>query len=214
MKRTVLTVAVGFAAMMVCAGVALAEEAMVTRDSPVYRNRTGNAVVNEVYEGDIVDVRECRSNRCRAIVDDGPNGWIPQRRLAVIDDEGEVRREIPFRLGITIGPSGPGVSVGIGGGGSSGVSIDAGGGPSSGPRVCLYEHSGFGGLSRCFRRGDTVNNLSSLGWNDVASSIRVYGGARAQVCEHAGGGGACYIVNTNTSDLGAFNDQASYIDVY
>jgi hypothetical protein len=213
MKRTGFSIALAAAAVMASIGVALADDAVVTRDSPVYERRTGNTVVNEVFEGDVVDVRECRSNRCRIRIP-GEDGWIRQNRLAPIDEEGEIREDIPFRFGITIGPSGPGVSIGIGGDGGSGVSVDAGGGASSGARVCLYEHDGYAGASRCFRRGESVNNLSGLGWNDVASSVRVYGGAAAQICEHAGGAGACYNFNTNTPSLGGFNDLATYIDVY
>ncbi len=203
MKRTVLSLAAAVAAMAISTTVSIAVEAVVLRDSPVYRSRTSNQVVNEVGRNQIVEVVECRSNRCRIEDIPGRDGWVRQNRLAPLDDESEPG----LSLQLNIGPGGPGFSVGIGG--SANVED-----PSRGPRVCLYQHENYGGAQRCFARGTTINNLTRLGWNDVASSLRVYGGAGAQVCEHENGGGACYNFNTNASTFGGFNDLATYIDVY
>jgi hypothetical protein len=210
MKKFVLSAAIAAAAVMVATSAFAAPNAVVTRDSDVYKTRTGNQVVNEVEEDELVEVLECRGNRCKVKIP-GPDGWMRKNRLVALDDEGEPDPGISF--GITIGPGGPGISIGVGDG-SSGVSIGGGGGPSSGPRVCVFDGDGYSGAGRCFAPGTTVNNLSSLGWNDVVNSIRVYGGAGAQICDNAGGGGSCYNVNVNTTTLGGFNDQASYIDVY
>lgn len=208
MRRTGLTTLIAVVAVALSTGIAIAEEAIVTRDSPLYRNRTGNSIVNEVFEGDIVDVSECRSNRCRVRPEDGPRGWIRQNRLAPLDDEGDAVEGVPFSFGITIGPGGPSISIGAGGGGG-------GGGPSSGPRACVYVDAGYAGGSQCFRPGDRVNNLSSIGWNDTISSVRVYGGAAITLCTNAGGGAPCYDYYSNTPSVGgAFNDQASYLEVY
>jgi hypothetical protein len=213
MKRIAFAAAV--IAALVGSTAALAEEAEVKRDSDVYRTRTSSTVIYTVDRGDIVEVLRCRSQRCEIDVDgESRNGWIRQNRLAPIDDEGDSREEIPFQFGLVFGPSGPGISVGIGGDGDSGVSVDLGGGVTSGPRVCLYDLVNYGGAARCFGEGETVNNLQSVGWNDAAESVRVYGGAGAQVCEHAGGGGACFNVNTNTANLGGSSNMLSYIDVY
>jgi hypothetical protein len=213
MKSFILPAAIAAAAMLAgSTAVLAADDAIVLKDSPVYKTKTGSTVINEVFEDDEVIVLECGTQRCKVKID-GPDGWVRKNRLAPIDDEGEVHENIPFQFGLTFGPSGPGISIGVGGGGGSGISIDAGGGVSSGPRACIYQAPNYGGASRCFAEG-TTTNLTSVGWNDVASSIRVYGGAGAQVCEDVGGGGTCFNINVNTANLGPFSGQMSYIDVY
>lgn len=210
MKRTALSVAVAVAAMALSTTVALAIEAVVLRDSAVYRNRTSSTIVNEVYEDQIVDVVECRSNRCRLRGIPGPDGWVRQNRLAPLDDEGEPQSDVPFRFGITIGPGGPSVSIGIGEGAGSGSSS----GPTSGPRVCFYQHVNYGGARFCMAPGQSRSNFAAIGWNDTVSSIRVYGGAGVQVCQHANFNGACATFNSNQSSLGGLNDQISSAEVF
>jgi len=209
MKRTALSVAVAVVAMALSPTVALAIEAVVLRDSAVYRNRTSSTIVNEVYEDQIVDVVECRSNRCRLRGIPGPDGWVRQNRLAPLDDEGEPQSDVPFRFGITIGPGGPSVSIGIGEGAGSGSSS----GPTSGPRVCFYQHVNYGGARFCMAPGQSRSNFAAIGWNDTVSSIRVYGGAGVQVCQHANFNGACATFNSNQSSLGGLNDQISAAEV-
>lgn len=210
MKRTALSVAVAVVAMALSTTVALAIEAVVLRDSAVYRNRTSSTIVNEVYEDQIVDVVECRSNRCRLRGIPGPDGWVRQNRLAPLDDEGEPQSDVPFRFGITIGPGGPSVSIGIGEGAGSGSSS----GPTSGPRVCFYQHVNYGGARFCMAPGQSRSNFAAIGWNDTVSSIRVYGGAGVQVCQHANFNGACATFNSNQSSLGGLNDQISSAEVF
>lgn len=216
MKRLIILSAVALLTLLGGTSMVFADDAVVTRDSEVYRNRTGNRVVDEVERGQLVEVYRCASNRCQIDLDgdDRPDGWVRMNRLAAVERGGRPRPDIPFRFGITIGPGGPGVSIGIGGRGNSGISIDAGSGPQRGNRVCLFEHENYGGAQRCFAEGERVNNLSSLGWNDVASSVRVHGRTRARICEHANGGGACVTVNRNRPNFGSFNDKASYINVF
>lgn len=210
MKRTALTVAVAVAAMAASTTLALAVEAVVTRDSPVYKSRTSNVVVNQVDEDEIVEVVECRSNRCRLVGIPGPDGWVRQNRLAPLDDEGDAQTNVPFRFGITIGPGGPSVSIGVGEGAGSGSSS----GPSSGPRVCFFQHVNYGGASFCMSPGQSRSNFAAIGWNDTVSSIRVFAGAGVQVCEHAGFGGACATYNSNQPSLGGFNDLISSAEVF
>ena len=113
MKRFALGIAIAAAAVMAGTALTLADEAVVTRDSDVYRNRTGNDVIYRVDEDEIVEVLRCRSNRCEIEVEGRRrNGWIRQNRLAPLDEDGDARRDIPFRFGITIGPGGTGVSIG------------------------------------------------------------------------------------------------------
>lgn len=213
MNKLVLSGAVAIAALAFSsAAVLAAPNAVVLQDSPVFQTKTGMAVVNQVEEDDLVEVTECGTTRCRVKIP-GPDGWVRKNRLAPLDDEGDPQPSLPFSLGITMGPGGPGLSIGIGGG-SGGISIDAGTGATSGPRVCLYQNAGYGGAMRCFAAGDTVNNLTSVGWNDVARSLKTFGGAEAQICEHANFNGACATYSGNTPNLGGMNAKASSIDVY
>jgi hypothetical protein len=139
----------------------------------------------------------------------GRDGWVRQDRLAALDDEGDAQPNVPFRFGITIGPGGPSVSIGVGdapGGGSSG--------PTSGPRVCFYQHVNYGGSRFCMAPGQSRNNFAAIGWNDTVSSIRVYGGAGVQVCQHSNFNGVCATYNSNQSSLGGLNDEISSAEVF
>lgn len=207
MKKIVLFAAVaGMAAL--AAGTALAApNVVVTRDTYLYKNSSGNTVVGEVERGEELEVTTCGPQRCRVKMP-GPDPYIRRNRIEPIEDD-EDEDDPDSSVSITLGPGG--ISIGVGGGSGGG---GGGTGPTSGPRVCIYEHEGYGGARRCFAEGSVINNLTSLGWNDIVSSVRTYGGAGAQICEHAGGGGACYAFNANASSLGTFNDMASYIEVY
>jgi Beta/Gamma crystallin len=68
-------------------------------------------------------------------------------------------------------------------------------------RVCVYQHVGFAGNSRCFDSGDEVDDLRQIGWNDGISSIRVFGGTRVAVFEDAGFEGQRLIVDRDIADL-------------
>lgn len=214
MFRAAIAVAVALAAMATMPLPAIADEAEVERNSDVYRTRTGDEVLYRLRAGTVVEVLRCRGRRCEI---DAPrqrrNGWILKQRLAPIDEGGEAHEDIPFEFGIIIGPGGPGFDFRLGGDGDSGVSIDFGTGETSGPRVCLFDGVNYTGVSRCFGRGERVD-LTSVGWNDAAESLQVIGGARAQLCEHVGGGGACFNADLNYPDLGGWRNFISYIDVY
>ena len=106
------------------------------------------------------------------------------------------------------GPGGPSVSIGIG------DAPVAPSGPSGGPRACFFQHINYGGSSFCVAAGDSISNLSSIGWNDTISSVRLYSGAAVQVCRHAGFGSPCATWNSNKSSIGSYNDQISAVDVY
>lgn len=212
MKNSRLPIAAAIAAFAVLATstAALAANAVMLRDSDVYRSRsTSSTVVNFVEEDEVVTVTECRGNYCYLQIP-GPNGWVRKNRLAPLDEEGEPQPDVPFNFGITIGPGGPSVSIGIG------DAPAAPSGPSGGPRACFFQDVGYGGGSFCVARGDSISDLTSMGWNDAISAVRLYGGASVQVCEHAGFAGSCATWNSNKSDLTAsgWNDIISSADVF
>jgi hypothetical protein len=74
-------------------------------------------------------------------------------------------------------------------------------GERSEDRVCVYQHVGFAGNSRCFDSGDDVPDMRQIGWNDGISSIRVFGRTRVAVFEDAGFQGQRLIVDRDLPDL-------------
>lgn len=66
------------------------------------------------------------------------------------------------------------------------------------PQIILFERPNFQGRSRSF--GDDVSNLSEVGFNDHAESIRVRG--RWRVCADSDMRGRCLDVTNDISDLG------------
>lgn len=206
MKRIVLTFVIAAAAVMAVPATVLAANAVVTRDSDVYRSATSNRVVNEVEEDQLVTVTECTRNRCLVEIP-GRDGWMPRRWVEPYEERsGRSGGSLTFNFG------GVGVTIGEGGGGS--VTIGGSSGPSSGPRACFYEHAGYAGASFCVGRGDSLVNLQLNGFNDRISSIRTYGGARVEACEHAGYAGSCETWRRDVRNLGGFNDVISSINVY
>lgn len=209
-SRFPIAAALASFALLATSTAALAANAVVTRDSDVYKSRsTSSQKVNFVEEDEEVTVTKCQGSYCFLDIP-GPNGWIRQNRLIPLDDEGDPRPEVPFRFGLTFGPGGPSVSIGVG------DAPTAPSGPSGGPRACFYEHTGYGGASFCIAAGDSLGNFTSAGFNDVVSSIRLFGGASVQVCEHAGFGGSCVTWNSNKSDLTAsgWNDIISSAEAF
>ena len=77
--------------------------------------------------------------------------------------------------------------------------------PARDDRVCFYEDFNYGGRSFCMEPGDRRNSLGP--WNDRISSIRVFGDAEAQVCEHNNFNGRCAVVDSNQRRLAPRNND-------
>ncbi len=213
MTRLPVTALLATAVLLVTSSAAFAAPNAVAADDANLRKNPSNSSkkVNFVEEGDLLTITQCQGNWCFAKVP-GPDGWIRKSALYPIDDEGEVETELPFSFGITIGPGGPSITIGGGSGGGGGGSS----GPTSGPRACFFQHADYAGASFCVAAGDNISNVSVTGLNDQVSSIRLYGGASVQVCEHAGFAGSCTTFGSNKSNLSSsgFNDLISSVDVY
>ncbi len=98
----------------------------------------------------------------------------------------------------------------LGGFAAAAVLADIGAARSAAAQIEIYEHSQFRG--RHTTVGGVVNNLTDYGFNDVVSSIRVYGGTW-EICEHAFFRGRCVVVTRDVYDMVALgmNDQISSI---
>ena len=79
----------------------------------------------------------------------------------------------------------------------------------SGSRITVYADINFAGQSASF--GDDTPNLTSAGWNDAISSIRVPNGETWEICQDANYGNQCQAVTGSVSDLRTmgWNDRIS-----
>ena len=88
--------------------------------------------------------------------------------------------------------------------------------------ICVYEHVNYGGYSECWESGQQVRDLGRFGgWNDVISSVRVFGRGVALFYENVGFSGERLAIDRDIPDLGrlrlggyqSWNDQASSVQV-
>ena len=78
------------------------------------------------------------------------------------------------------------------------------GGSAAAQEIVLYDMQGYGGQSVRIT-GDT-RNLTSMRFNDRASSLRIVSGTW-EICVHENYGGECIIYNNDERDLGRFSNQ-------
>ena len=95
------------------------------------------------------------------------------------------------------------------------------------PQVCFYEHFNYQGRAACWKLDQSIArlravNYAGMNWNDQISSIKVYGGARALVCQNDDFGGWCLNIQYSFPDLSkmqldgrsvTINDQISALRV-
>ena len=182
------------------------------------RATPGGAIVDVMQRGERADIVRRSGSWCAVDRNRGRDGWVSCQYLA--DDGRGPDRDRPGRPGtaqpnVSIEFGIPGFSFSIG---SGGFDIDRPrrpgrpGGPDRRGEVCFYEHVNFGGASFCMDRRDRRTSLGA--WNDRISSIRVRGGAEAQVCEHNNFQGRCVVIDRDVRNLGrGGNDIISSIRV-
>lgn len=68
------------------------------------------------------------------------------------------------------------------------------------PYVILFENDGFKGRSMKVPASGKFDNLNSENFNDVASSVRIWGG-KWQLCEHANYQGSCLVLTGDAPTL-------------
>ena len=103
-------------------------------------------------------------------------------------------------------PGGGGFPWPPGGGGGGG-----GGGIGPSPGITLYEHVGYAGGS--YLISSDMPNLMPIGWNDIASSIRVSPGQTWEVCQNMNYAPPCRVVSSDIVTLvpGGWNDTISSV---
>lgn len=152
---------------------------------------TSYSVVDVLRSGQQVDVTRQSGGWCY-VVKSGPDGWVSCRYLAGgTGSPVQVRPDVSFSFSI------PGFSFYIGDGRDFDFRPIR---PDYRSRVCFYEHVNYGGDRFCLRPGQSRRTLGE--WNDEISSIRVFGNAEAQVCEHTNFRGRCAIIDRSVRNLG------------
>ena len=77
--------------------------------------------------------------------------------------------------------------------------------------VCLYQHKDYGGWEKCFT--ENQERFGPLKINDQVSSLKVKGGATAELYEHGKYAGFKRIYTEDTPWVGADNDKFSSLKV-
>jgi hypothetical protein len=114
----------------------------------------------------------------------------------------------------------------LGGGGRNGNNAGNGGrfgGGRQQPRqgACFYKDAEFEGERFCLARGEAFESMP-LGFNDVVSSIQIFGGVSVMIFENEGFGGQSIRVSTDVSNLAGarspngfvWNDRISSLRVF
>ena len=81
-------------------------------------------------------------------------------------------------------------------------------------KVCLYQHWNYKGIKKCWSVGQRQSSLTDIGFNDMASSVKVFGNAKVEIYEHVGFKGKKLVITSDTPKLGkAWNDKASSLKI-
>lgn len=219
-SRSIVGVA-AFVAGLLSAGSVLAVEAAAK--SPV-NVRTGPGtsfgIVDQLSTGEVVNVTECAPSNFCFVERDGPDGWVSANYLTTVDDDEEEEMEggggsnPDCSFGFVIGPSGPSLSINCG---------DAPMPPpppppppeddEDEPGACLYTGNTFNGSKLCVGIG--IRNALNPTFNDKISSIELFGGAKARLCDGPNLTGTCRTITVDTAPLQpAINNKTSSFSIY
>ncbi len=217
-RRLLLPVALFVAGMLVTTGAALAFEA-AAKSAVNVRTGPGKTygIVDQLTAGEVVDISECAPSNFCFINHDGPDGWVSADYLIPVSDDDEEAVEEgagdnpDCSFGFNVGPSGPSLSINCGDGPTPPPPPPPE--PEEEPSACFYTANGFAGDDLCVELG-TRNTLTAT-FNNKISSVQLFGGAKAKLCEDSNLGGYCRTVNADTELLhNSINNKASSLTVY
>lgn len=221
-KRLVVTAAIAAAAMLISTAGAFAVEAAAKSAVNV---RTGPdtsfSIVGQLAAGEVVNVTECAPTNFCFVQRAGTDGWVSANFLTTpeSDEEEEIEEgggaNPDCSFGFTMGPSGPTMSINCGDGPFPGPGPGPGPAPEpeDEPSACFFVGNNFNGEELCVGLG-TRNALNAT-FNNKISSVQLFGGARARLCENTNLGGYCRNVNSDTAPLvPQINNKASSLVVY
>jgi hypothetical protein len=207
------------AGLLACSTAALAVEAAAK--SPV-NVRTGPGksfgIVDQLTAGEVVDVTECAPSNFCFVTHDGPDGWVSADFLTSVEDDEEPPEEgtgsnPDCSFGFTMTPNGPSMSINCGDEAGPGPAPEPEPEPEEDPGACFYVGNNFGGNDLCVPLG-TRNTLNAT-FNNKISSVQLFGGAKAKLCEDPNLGGYCRTISGDTDVLHtSINNKASSLAVY
>lgn len=214
-NRHIVAAALVAAGLLFSTAGALAVEAAAK--SPV-NVRTGPGktfgIVDQLTAGEVVNVTECAPSNFCFVEHDGPDGWVSANYLTSVEDEEEPVEEgsganPDCSFGFTMGPDGPTMSINCGDDPVPGPEPE----PEEDPGACFYVGNSFGGDDLCVGLG-TRNALNAT-FNNKISSVQLFGGAKAKLCEDPNLGGYCRTITGDTDVLhNSINNKASSLAVY
>lgn len=168
------------------------------------------AKLGALKAGEVVDVEECKGSWCFVDRQSGKDGWVAANYLkpvAIEDDAEEDDKDVPFNFGVTVGPSGPSISFGIGNPPPAP--------PPSSDKACFYTGPHFTGTSACVAIGASSNFLIP-GWDNEVESFKIIGAGKVEICRDPNFGGGCVVYSSSRSTLPASyaNNVSSYETYY
>ncbi|MDH3263120.1 MAG: SH3 domain-containing protein [Paracoccaceae bacterium] len=167
----------------------------------------GYGVVDVLDPGEVVDVGECRASGWCYVTHRGPDGWVFSNYLTLPPGTAEAQPGRDCRLMLTFDAAGPSLRILCG---RDGIVFPP---TAEAGRACFYTGTGFTGRRFCTGAG-TINRLDA-NFNDRISSVRVFGSARARLCQDTSLGGFCRTVSDDEPSLGrALNDRVSSLAVF
>jgi hypothetical protein len=219
-NRLVMSAALVAAGILISTAGAFAVEA-AAKSAVNVRTGPGTSfgIVDQLTAGEVVNVTECAPTNFCFVEHDGPDGWVSANYLTTVDDDEEEAPEEgsgsnpDCSFGFTMGPDGPSMSVNCGDGPFPGPGPGPEPEPEEEPGACFYLGGSFNGEELCTGLG-TRNALNAT-FNNKISSVRLFGGARAKLCDNTNLGGVCRTVNADTAPLvPQINNKASSLTVY
>ncbi|MDP2063051.1 MAG: SH3 domain-containing protein [Phaeovulum sp.] len=217
--RALKAFSTALAALAISAVSAAAVEAVATTWLNVRSGPGGGfGVVTTLAPNTVVNVSECQDNGWCYVEHAGPSGWVSSTYLAAPAAGGGGASADPnCKLSLTLGPSGPTLSLVCGDGS---VTVPLPGTPPPPPppppvgdQACFYQDPNYGGQEFCYGTG-TLNSLNAT-FNNKISSVKLFGAARARLCDNTNLGGPCFAVTSDTALLtAAINDKASSLAVH
>lgn len=166
---------------------------------------TNYAVVDTLYAGEDVDITQCTSSgKWCYVTHSGPDGWVHTSLLQPVGGSGSGSGSTSNNCNFHIGPSGFKLECD-----GSSITLPIPGTPPTPKKVCVYNGSNYTGASVCVTAGTSDPNLTGF-WNNRITSLKVFGGAKVQLCQNPGYGGFCNTFSSNVPHLGfALNNKAS-----
>ncbi|MGV3490893.1 MAG: SH3 domain-containing protein [Devosia sp.] len=220
-KRLHVSVAIAAAGLLACSCAALAVEA-AAKSAVNVRTGPGTTygIVDQLVAGEVVEVTECAPSNFCFVERDGPDGWVSANYLTSLDEEEEDEEEgggsnPDCSFGFVIGPDGPQMSINCG---------DAPMPPpppvppepedeGDEPLACFYTGNNFTGDELCVGVG--IRNSLNGTFNNKISSVELFNGAKARMCDGANLTGTCRNVTVDTTPLHPqINNLASSFTVF